>query len=181
MDVLNHFRAWRTTSCSGKIGQGGWAWSTGARHPPAAPDRDQSAAGADGRRPGRRARLLREARAAAHSIIPPSPPSTKSAKPRPRIRRLAGGADEVIYIAMELVEGEDLGWRLKQGLTCDEALDFAIQIADGSGGRPRRRRHPSRPEASNVRITPQGNVKILDFGLAKVMQEELGDESSGRP
>ena len=49
----------------------------------------------------------------------------------------------------------------------DEALPIAKQIAGGTGSRARTGHHSSRPEAANIKLRPDGTVKVLDFGLAK--------------
>jgi Tol biopolymer transport system component len=67
-----------------------------------------------------------------------------------------------------LVEGEDLSQRLKRGaIPVGEALEIAEQIAEGleeahGKGIVHRDLKPG-----NVKLTPEGKVKVLDFGLAK--------------
>jgi non-specific serine/threonine protein kinase len=73
------------------------------------------------------------------------------------------------FIVMELIEGETLASRIgRQPLSLDELLDFGIQIADAlesahSKGIVHRDLKPV-----NLIVNARGQVKILDFGLAKI-------------
>ncbi len=77
--------------------------------------------------------------------------------------------ESIQYIAMELVAGETLHHLIGgKGLRIRDALKYATQIADAlavahAAGIVHRDLKPS-----NVMVTPQGLVKILDFGLAKL-------------
>ncbi len=85
------------------------------------------------------------------------------------------------FIAMECVAGEDLSQRLQRGsLAVDDALDAARQIAEAlevahEHGIVHRDLKPA-----NVKRAPDGQVKVLDFGLAKAAADasEAGDPES---
>ncbi|HZR23608.1 MAG TPA: protein kinase [Vicinamibacterales bacterium] len=106
-----------------------------------------------------RERLLREARAA-------------SALNHPHICTVhdVGDADGRPFIAMEWVDGESLADRLKDArhaLPFDDVLKYALQIVDAleaahAAGVVHRDLKPA-----NLFVTKRGDVKVLDFGLAK--------------
>jgi serine/threonine protein kinase len=82
----------------------------------------------------------------------------------------------VEFIAMEYVSGKTLDKLIgRRGLRLSEALRYAIQIADGlaaahGAGIIHRDLKPA-----NIIINEQGDVKILDFGLAKLSDPEEPD------
>jgi len=92
----------------------------------------------------------------------------------PRIASLYGfhQADGTRFLSMELIEGNELAEILASGpLPIERALRIALQIAEGlevahAGGIVHRDLKPG-----NVKLTADGDVKILDFGLAKALQE----------
>ena len=73
-------------------------------------------------------------------------------------------------LVMELVEGTTLAERIKRGsLPIEEALLVAKQIADGLEYAHERGIIHRDLKPSNVKRRPDGQVKILDFGLAKAL------------
>ena len=117
--------------------------------------------------PDRRARLLREARSAAALTH----------------RRIAQVYDVVEhegrdYIVMELVQGTSLATRIATGqLPLPDALDIGHQIAEGLEAAHERGIVHRDLKADNVLIDARGQVKILDFGLAKSTDPERREES----
>ncbi|HEV3151822.1 MAG TPA: serine/threonine-protein kinase, partial [Acidobacteriaceae bacterium] len=74
--------------------------------------------------------------------------------------------DEQLVMIMECVEGEDLGRRLPAGLTLEESLRYTRQVLEALKYAHGRGIVHRDIKPSNIMITPQGEVKLLDFGLA---------------
>lgn len=84
-------------------------------------------------------------------------------------------ADGVRALVMELVEGQSLDERIKQGaLPLEEVLSLARQVADALEYAHERTIIHRDLKPANVMVTPEGQVKILDFGLAKALGAEPG-------
>src|SRR6516165_1580369 len=76
-------------------------------------------------------------------------------------------------IVMELVEGETLQERLTRGsIPIEEALPIAIQIATALDAAHERGIVHRDLKPANIKLTLEGRVKVLDFGLAKAFRVE---------
>ena len=79
-----------------------------------------------------------------------------------------GDAGEASYIVMEYVEGQTLHQRLASGpLPLGECLRIASEIADALEAAHAGRLVHRDLKPANVMLTPQGHVKVMDFGLAR--------------
>lgn len=79
------------------------------------------------------------------------------------------------FLAMELVEGEDLSQRLNRGaLPMEEALDVCRQIAEALVAAHEKGIIHRDLKPANVKLTEEGQAKVLDFGLAKAVDTEVG-------
>jgi Tol biopolymer transport system component/aminoglycoside phosphotransferase (APT) family kinase protein len=95
----------------------------------------------------------------------------------------SGTSGATSYLVMELVAGDDLSALIERGpLPAANALAIARQIAEAieaahDAGIVHRDLKPA-----NVKIRPDGSVKVLDFGLAKAMQDfSTPEEIAGSP
>src|SRR6516165_8885867 len=87
-----------------------------------------------------------------------------------------GQQDGSPYIVTELLEGETLRERLRHGaLRLRDAIDAAIQIAKGLAAAHEKGIAHRDLKPENLFLAKDGRVKILDFGLAKLMQSVSAD------
>ena len=82
------------------------------------------------------------------------------------------------FLVMELAEGEDLKARLERGaIPVGEALPIALQIAEALEAAHEKGIIHRDLKPANVKVTPGGEVKVLDFGLAKALDPSAGPEA----
>lgn len=80
-----------------------------------------------------------------------------------------GEADGTSFIAMQYIEGKTLDSIIKdRQLESNEILDIAIQVADALDAAGLKGIVHRDIKSANIMITPRGQVKVLDFGLAKL-------------
>src|SRR5690348_1887958 len=99
----------------------------------------------------------------------------------PNIASIYGLEDSggVRALVMELVEGQTLAdtLRARHGVPLQEALGIAKQISEALEAAHERGIIHRDLKPANIKITPEGEVKVLDFGLAKALVAE--DSTSG--
>src|SRR5262245_32594119 len=110
-----------------------------------------------------RRRLMHEARAAA-------------ALDHPNICTIheVGDEDGRSFIVMQYIEGETLAARIaRERLELRQALAIAIQVAEALQEAHQHRIIHRDIKPQNLMLTPRGQVKVLDFGLAKVARKRV--------
>jgi serine/threonine protein kinase/tetratricopeptide (TPR) repeat protein len=88
--------------------------------------------------------------------------------------------DGATFIAMELVDGRTLRARIEAGdLEPDDVAAIALQLATGLGKAHELGIVHRDVKPENVIVRPDGIVKILDFGLAKLLETPEAGETTG--
>jgi eukaryotic-like serine/threonine-protein kinase len=149
----------------------------------------QSALGAGGMGEVYRARDTRLKREVALKILPASFASDPDRLARfqreaeilaslnhPKIAAIHGleESDGIRALVMELVEGETLADRVARGaIPIDEALPIARQIAEALEAAHEQGIIHRDLKPANIKLQPDGTVKVLDFGLAKLNDQNV--------
>jgi eukaryotic-like serine/threonine-protein kinase len=90
-----------------------------------------------------------------------------------------GTHEGVPYLVSELLEGETLREQIERGrIAVGKAIDYGVQIARGLSAAHEKGIVHRDLKPENLFVTKDGRVKILDFGLAKLMQPQSGSEHS---
>jgi Tol biopolymer transport system component/predicted Ser/Thr protein kinase len=87
------------------------------------------------------------------------------------------------YLVMEFVEGPTLAERIRQGaVPLEESLAIGRQITDALEAAHQRGIVHRDLKPGNVKVKPDGTVKVLDFGLAKMADPpEMGERTEDSP
>src|SRR5437870_6078250 len=88
---------------------------------------------------------------------------------------------DCLFIAMQYVEGETLGTRLVESpLAPDEVIDIGIQVGEALSEAHGRGVIHRDIKPQNIMITPRGQVKVLDFGLAHMTPNEQSTDPDAK-
>ncbi len=126
-------------------------------------------------------------RQVAIKLLPPETAADPSARQRLRREAMAvaaidhpyickifeiGEQDAALFLVMEYVPGDTLDHRLRSGpLPAAEALRLGGEIAEALEEAHARRFLHRDLKPANIMVTPQGHVKVMDFGLARRVED----------
>ena len=84
------------------------------------------------------------------------------------------------YLILEYVSGESLATKIENGsLVLEDALSIARQIAEAVSAAHKKNIIHRDLKPGNIKITPEGRVKVLDFGLAKAIEhKDISDQTT---
>ncbi len=141
------------------------------------------------RNPERMERLEREAKVLASLNHPNiaqlygletavAPPSSPPLHDHPVNGEYREDGRQIVFLVMELIEGEDLADRIARGpIPMAEAIPIALQIAEALEVAHGRSIVHRDLKPGNIKLTGDDTVKVLDFGLARTPDSDGGDSS----
>ena len=89
-------------------------------------------------------------------------------------------ANDIRFITMELVEGRSLDKLiLSEGVSCPEFFDIATSLADALSAAHRKHIIHRDLKPSNIMVRDDGRLKVLDFGLARMVDADAARSVSG--
>ncbi len=86
--------------------------------------------------------------------------------------RTAFTADNQLYMVMEYVEGTNLADKLEKGpITVNDAVNYISQVLSAVGYAHQQHVIHRDIKPANMMLTPQGVIKLMDFGIARAGEE----------